>query len=522
VQTIGYNSWDAQRTWTCVCDGEYDGPSCTRRRCPTGDDPHTHCLQSSFQGNTPETQSSGKIGQTQQVTYDIPYPVAGPLYHATGASAQPPYTPSAIDLNNYPGLASEVHALFDLHQTEAAAASPLSASASTQELAEEFVLRYRDSFNARFTTQTIKGPFTTTGSTLASNVEKALENLPNKKVKDVTVATTSTYARGAAGTCTACTTPSVTFTVEFMPDLLSSSNVGAQNLLECPAEYSCSQAGCRPKTTAPYAIRYVGMTEGGSGTPLVVATTAATADDIDYTNYNANAYTAWSEGRIAVLHSDSEPRYPTGGVANNIGLNAVPPEYRFDGRIELVVIDHPDGDTDSSALLYYRVGLFDGVQDTADNAGNDYDTAVYTFRPSERTNLKPKPEYDSATGVVSSAIPGDYTLYGRIPLSGYDRIAIPEVPGVWISLSSANPVATVATAEAGSADGNMVVSEIVWKLPRCSTSVYDSSNSLWQAVATYVENIECSGRGTCNEMTGECACYQGYYGLACSKRTTLV
>jgi hypothetical protein len=37
------NLWAADLTQTCVCDGGWDGPDCSLRLCPVGDDPETHC-----------------------------------------------------------------------------------------------------------------------------------------------------------------------------------------------------------------------------------------------------------------------------------------------------------------------------------------------------------------------------------------------------------------------------------------------------------------------------------------------
>jgi len=33
---------------------------------------------------------------------------------------------------------------------------------------------------------------------------------------------------------------------------------------------------------------------------------------------------------------------------------------------------------------------------------------------------------------------------------------------------------------------------------------------------------DCSGRGTCDFSTGQCACFTGYFGEACEQQTTLV
>ena len=36
------------------------------------------------------------------------------------------------------------------------------------------------------------------------------------------------------------------------------------------------------------------------------------------------------------------------------------------------------------------------------------------------------------------------------------------------------------------------------------------------------ESAECSNRGTCDYSTGQCRCYEGFFGLACERQTVLV
>ena len=61
----------------------------------------------------------------------------------------------------------------------------------------------------------------------------------------------------------------------------------------------------------------------------------------------------------------------------------------------------------------------------------------------------------------------------------------------------------------------------MYKLPTCSVAKYTGAAGEW-AVGDYVELQECSGRGNCDYAAGECKCFEGYYGLACSVRTTVV
>jgi hypothetical protein len=509
VAESAYLSWDGDRTRVCQCDFNYFGPDCSQRRCPTGDDPNTHCFEFGA--------STGKVGMTQQITYQIHYPIAGPYYgtSADGSTSVPAWAPTGIDSDNMPALASQVHALYDEH---AASITDNSGVATDTTSAEHMMLRFEDDYGHTYTAPAIGEIFSDSASSttaLTTSVSRALESLPNKKIKDTTVNVITPFDRAAVEQCLACTVPRVQLTVRFNPDIETGNMVGTQNMLQCPAEVSCNKPGCRPRVSPPYAIRYVGLEETGG--PLAYDG----GYDMQVVNWNANLYTAFTEGRSIKLHPDSDPKLPAGGQANNLGVALGTPVYRFDGRIEIVVVDHPDSADDVAPMVFYKVGKFDGSVDTADGSytGSDYQTQDVRFKPSELLTRKTSPAYDDTTGTMAG-----YTFMGRMPgENGWQKVAIPGAPGVWVVFPSQNPVATAAVANgggAGDADGKMMVYEVVWKLPSCEVETYTGARD-WQAVSKYVENVECSGRGECNYDSGECACYSGYTGQSCSVRTTI-
>lgn len=504
----GYHSWDGDRTRVCQCDFNYFGADCGQRRCPTGDDPNTHAY--TF-GHT-----TGKVGMTQKVTYQIYYPIAGPYYSSTAASAVPPYVPDGTSNNDMPALASQVHKLFEEHSTTV---TDNSGVLSDTQADEHILLKFVDDYGAEYTAAAIGQVFSNSASNatpLQDAVEKALEGLPNQKVKDVTTAVITPFHRTWAATCPQlgpCDVPKVEFTVRFNPDIQTGNLVGKQNLLLCPPLASCNKPGCQPRIAAPYAIRYVGLQMDAGA----VITTAG-GEDMKFSNYNANLYNAFSAGFSMKLHPDSDPQLPAGGEPNNLGVPLATPVYRFDGRLEVVLVDHPDQAADDTALVYYKVGKMQSGLDTADGtfSGSDYINDDVRFKPSDLMHFKQSPGYSNGT------LPG-YELLGRLPVSGFDKVSIPGAPGVWVSFESANPIATAAVQLGGSAsdaDGRMMVYEMVWKLPSCDVAEYAGASD-WQAVSKYVENIECSGRGQCDYAAGECECYAGYTGQSCSVRTTL-
>ena len=54
-----------------------------------------------------------------------------------------------------------------------------------------------------------------------------------------------------------------------------------------------------------------------------------------------------------------------------------------------------------------------------------------------------------------------------------------------------------------------------WRLPSCSVEVV-------QQAAVEQEKAECSNRGLCNRLNGQCECFHGYAGFSCSQQTVYV
>ena len=54
-----------------------------------------------------------------------------------------------------------------------------------------------------------------------------------------------------------------------------------------------------------------------------------------------------------------------------------------------------------------------------------------------------------------------------------------------------------------------------WRLPSCAVEVV-------QMAAVEQEKAECSNRGLCNRLNGQCECFNGYAGFSCSQQTVYV
>ena len=81
------------------------------------------------------------------------------------------------------------------------------------------------------------------------------------------------------------------------------------------------------------------------------------------------------------------------------------------------------------------------------------------------------------------------------------RLGVPLVYGLVVDFSS-SPTASGASRGA----------RFSWRLPTCTVTQTQSADSDY-------ESTECGGRGNCNRATGNCACFNGYSGYACSQQT---
>lgn len=97
------------------------------------------------------------------------------------------------------------------------------------------------------------------------------------------------------------------------------------------------------------------------------------------------------------------------------------------------------------------------------------------------------------------------TFHGRIPDGATDKgIGYDHAPvgyGMFVNFGSRTP--TVDTFN------------IEFSVPQATIALETAANS-------EKEDIECSGRGFCDVTSGNCACFEGYYGDHCSQQTILV
>ncbi len=443
---------------------------------------------------------------SQQLDLSIPYSIVGPTKN--GAALLP--VPSSTSVtSNMPAMAADINKMI--------ASSGVGNPPVAQYSDEQILLIFQDHFGANYSAPAVGNVFSTTPADFASSIVTSLKALPNKMVGDVEASVLTPANRANAYSCPAsqaCAKLATSVRITYTADTENGNLMGTQNLLQCPSAYGCSEEGCRPHVKMPFAVRYVGHDAAVDYT-AAITTNAGATDSTSSTvnmvplNYNADAFAAHSSKKIVLMTADSDPRLPADKKLNNQndGLE------RFDARIEIIVVDPKDGTDDAADLMFYKVGFYDGITDLADGStgSSSYEINEHRFKPNELTpaNLKIFPLPTTATSFVFTG----YTAAGALPIVGHDAISLREFPGVKLNFKSANMVA----------DGEQRVFEIAYKLPVCKTSVFNGvSPATDYKVGSYVENIECSGRGSCQYGTGECKCFEGYYGLACSQRTTLI
>lgn len=476
--TVPYSAsnWDADRIGGCLCDPGYYGVDCSLRYCPTGDDPLTLCASTnrnhvqeikfilgSYTKHDFSAGDDSSMGGISYINTDETMEIFGVSGGLTGSS----FASIRNEPNNF-----------------------------------HFKLNFVDQYGAAWTTHGVDYVMATNAGTGNVNardaIERALETLPNNKVKDVVVTTnldtsisTAVYTRR--------------YLVTFVADATSSVNVGLQNTMEVPNGYSCAYTGCSPVVKMPFLYRYC----AAQGATLDVAETAlgTTAATIKCYTGDENTQANFVAGKFLRLHPDSYPQMPPGIAVDTAISSAAAYQKRYDMRIVVAVVD-PKGDASDTAVDVYYTRVIIGH----DNIMSD----------SERIGLQAPYNGPFSTNPAYSMYPSlnGFTYQGQIPAS-YEKLALAGAPGVYISFPERDIVST---------DTYMRMYEIMIKLPHATVTPVTAEEQVhtidgigWEEpVDIEVENIECSGRGTCDRSLGTCACYQGYTGVACHTQSAVV
>jgi len=130
----------------------------------------------------------------------------------------------------------------------------------------------------------------------------------------------------------------------------------------------------------------------------------------------------------------------------------------------------------------------------------------------------------SATHVIKSAN-GQVAAGNVVPVTDATPFAVGDTvyvyhptngkSGVYSVIAKASTTITVDRAIAEDAGSDPDVDIVVKKIQASPCVVEETTKGS-------TELLECSGRGLCDESVGECACFEGYTGEACSRQTVLI
>jgi len=315
-----YYNWDGDKIQACLCDGEFFGPDCSLRHCPTGDDPLTTC---------PE--------QNVQLGVDTPSPA------------------------------------YDAHQVQVLTISSSSAGGSNLfstgttgilgEVSGDIVLHYTDAQGQVWTTSAIS----LSSGTVTNNIISALTALPNYKIPSVKV----TAGSGSYGPQNSGSAASSSFFITFTDER----NSGNQELLACdPLPLGCVTAGCSPLYAQPQFWKI--KTSGAFGAAAITTGSFAsegaaeaafplTADSIfDNSAAGANIDQASFAVHISYANGALYPTYYVNWDYSGLVTGAAPTANTLPGAISSCT---PAGDINTCQWKYIPSGYVNGA-DTTHNA----------------------------------------------------------------------------------------------------------------------------------------------------------
>jgi len=472
-----YYNWDGDKIQACLCDGEFFGPDCSLRRCPTGDDPLTTC---------PEQ--------------DILTGVESPVYDK--------HQVQQLTISSTAGTGfTNVFNTKPLFYNSATAATVF-LGANTLNARPAIVLHYTDAQGQVWTTSAISLYSASSASDadaagrIATNIANALIALPNYKIPSVTVSGNLATTSGQ--------TVSQTWLITFTDERTS----GNQELLAADdLPLGCVTAGCSPMYQQPLYTAYTApqffpATAGllGSGAALSGLTATLSADSI-FDNSNLNGV---DQAKFAMVIT-----HVVGGTAPSLY-----PSY-------FVSWDYGSGSNLPAALASA------GAQAT--NAGcnkaADFDTCKYMYIPTGyvgtsglSANIKGLGASITTSGNPHNPMPNGIDNYvydsGSSGSTGYGTIAngvgfnhVPVGNGLYVVLPDA--YAGMGNVASSTEDTHQVILTFTVATVNWNVQEYLRSDPMF-------ENVECSGRGTCDYTTGTCNCFEGQYGDHCHLQTILV
>jgi hypothetical protein len=330
-------------------------------------------------------------------------------------------------------------------------------------------------------------------------VKRALMELPNQVIPSITVDETITSVLNM-------------FRITFS----DSSNSGDQNMLSCKAD-ACDEDGCQPRKgalTAQYTVPAAG------GATAVNAFDAAT---FTLTSPNANHGTLGTQPGDEVGYGSADML--TGkSVAPDSGDVTKPLVVASVSGTAVVGTDRTIA-LPSSSTANAVIQIINRVTNRDKRAALSVTMAIPADNTPNAANNPPVPGEITAAGALTcvSAKCGGFAINDLVRVSSIMTVGNnqPAMDGIAIVTAATADAITLARADgtsyAAQTDGDIGSTRTHMVITRLNTfpcSVEETRKGTSEA-------LECSGRGTCDGSTGECACFDGYTNDDCSVQTVL-
>jgi len=520
------DGWDNKKARGCKCDPYYTGVDCSVRMCPKGNDPLTKTSALAAQSRNYYT-SIKDLGVAElekpevQTVFITPpnrnYALAGE-YSAIGGHFSLTYT----DMYGQEWTTRPIRVKSYVELTASANTRINNADAAKHSIivAHEGVLGvFKDHDNIEVDvggTKTIvkvqqggagfQGLYvtprlseTTSGTvklTLVNQdcgeigVRRALMELPNQVIPSITVDETITEVLNM-------------FRITFS----DSANSGDQHMLSCKAD-ACDEDGCQPRKgalTAQYTVTATDAQVTFDATEFSVATTSVAVGTI---------------GKVGdeVAYGDKADGDDTAGmdpvVAPKSGVVTKPLVIAsISSNTKVIATDRTINLASTAATAAAKVHVINRINDRDKRAALSVTFAVADSGAGQ---------YTASTGVLKCSNCGDFLVHDLVRIESImnDGKNQPAFDGIWIVTATGTNTLTVSRvdgatiADIDGTDSSTRTHLVITRLNTFPCSVEETRRGT-------SESLECSGRGTCDGSTGECACFEGYTSDDCSIQTVL-
>jgi hypothetical protein len=523
------DGWDNKKARGCKCDPYYSGADCSTRMCPKGNDPLTKTTALSAQSRNYYT-SVKDLGvaelekpEVQSVFVTPPYRNAN-LYTAIGGHFSLTYTDMygqewttrPIRVKSYVNLGVASTATGQIADATAAGYSVIRSGtgnlgvfkdhdnievnvAGTKTIVK--VAQGGAGFGGLYVTPRISAVSATSTITLTLvnqdcgeiGVKRALMELPNQVIPSITVDETITNVLNM-------------FRITFS----DSSNSGDQNMLSCKAD-ACDEDGCQPRKGALTAQYTVAAATGA--TTFAAATFTVTTPNANHGTLGTQPGDEVGYGSVNMLTGKSVA--PDSGDVTKPLVVASVSGTAVVGTDRTIAL--PSTSTANAVIqIINRVTNRDkraalSVTMATSNTAGGAITAGDGYTSGEG-------RLTCVTGTCGVFAINDLVRVSSIMAVGnnqpaMDGIAIVTVVNAdYLELSRAD-----GTSYAAQTDGDLGSTRTHMVITRLNTfpcSVEETRKGTSEA-------LECSGRGTCDGSTGECACFDGYTNDDCSVQTVI-